>query len=118
MLFVDNDGIIETEYIHNVYNVYNHEGLDVSIIDVIDNYAINICKLAALRKPTAHECYVYAKSILEDRFELGEDIIATSARYSYMYAKYILKGRFELGEEVIKTDVKVFELYNKFLDSL
>jgi hypothetical protein len=38
------------------------------------------------------------------RFELGEELIATDSRYSYLYANYVLKGPFLLGEKTIATN--------------
>lgn len=47
--------------------------------------------------------FVYARDILKDRFELGEDIISKNAWYSCNYSISVLKGRFELGESAICT---------------
>ncbi len=47
-------------------------------------------------------CCWYAHNIVDNRFELGEEMISKSAMYSYVYALHILNERFEIGEEMIK----------------
>ena len=37
-------------------------------------------------------------------FELGEQAISTDAKYSYLYARDVLNSRFELGETTIAED--------------
>ena len=54
--------------------------------------------------------YNYARDILS-RFEKGEKTIATHDYYSYLYAKYILNDRFELGEYAFCIDLPCFERY-------
>ena len=45
--------------------------------------------------------YLYAKDVIEGRWEPGEAIIATSYLDSSDYARCVIKGRFPLGEPVI-----------------
>lgn len=52
---------------------------------------------------TAYHSLQYASNILE-RFELGEPVIATSPRHSYQYAYMCLDDRFEMGEAAIATN--------------
>lgn len=49
---------------------------------------------------SAEHAYWYAAGVVEGRFKLGEEVIATDPRYSYKYA-HLLKRRFELGEKTI-----------------
>ena len=48
--------------------------------------------------------FIYAKYVIQGRFELGEGMIATDALFSYRYAVEVIKERFELGEKAISTD--------------
>jgi hypothetical protein len=45
--------------------------------------------------------YLYARDILEGRFEKGEEAISKAPYYFYNYANYILKDRFERGENIL-----------------
>lgn len=51
---------------------------------------------------TARICFVYAITVLEGRFELGEEYISKSDCHSYYYATEITHNRFLLGERTIK----------------
>jgi len=48
--------------------------------------------------------YMYATTILKDRFLLGEEAISKDFVYAHWYAREILCGRFPLGEEAIAKD--------------
>ncbi|NIO44988.1 MAG: hypothetical protein GTN36_05555, partial [Candidatus Aenigmarchaeota archaeon] len=57
--------------------------------------------------------YNYAKDVIKDRFEKGEEAISKNAQYSYYYAEDVIKDRWEKGEEAIlksiwKNDYKEF----------
>ena len=56
---------------------------------------------------------MYARHILDGRFELGDPVIATNAHYSYWYANYVLNGRFELGEPAIAADPEYSYKYRR-----
>ena len=43
----------------------------------------------------------YAQYILNGKFELGEEAIASNVYYSVLYAEYVLHDRFELAEPEI-----------------
>ena len=64
------------------------------IKNLIVNFVIKDAKLS----------YKYARDVLKDGFELGEEVISKNVYYSYLYAKNILKGRFKLGEDAISKD--------------
>lgn len=49
----------------------------------------------------AEIAYDYAKTILRDRFILGEPSIAKDGYIAYKYARDVLKDRFKLGEPAI-----------------
>lgn len=51
--------------------------------------------------------YLYALNVLEGRFEKGESVIATDIAYSYYYACDVLGDRFEAGESIMATDAEV-----------
>ena len=53
----------------------------------------------------ARVCVMYAREVLEGRFELGEDIISKDGYHSNMYAREVLKGRFGLAESNKKTGI-------------
>lgn len=59
-------------------------------------------------------CCWYAHNIVDNRFELGEEMISKSARYSYVYALHILNERFEIGEEMIKQSEYCRDYENHF----
>ena len=85
--------IVEIEYYHlceyDVFKEYLHE------------YALKC----------AQNAYHYARIFITGRFDLGEEIIATSSECSYKYSRHILNGRFELGEPVIATEPHFSYLY-------
>jgi len=57
----------------------------------------------------------YADNVLNySRFPEGENAIATSARYSYMYALTIIQGRWEPGEDIIATNEEYKQKYYWF----
>ena len=61
---------------------------------------------------SAEYSHLYAIYVLKgERFEKGEDAIATDARWSCNYAKDVLKGRFEKGEDAIATDAGYSLIY-------
>jgi hypothetical protein len=64
----------------------------------------------------ARAAYRYARYWLQDRFLLGEPVIAKDSYYSYLYAKKVIKGRFELGESAIRESNYLLKIYKKELD--
>jgi hypothetical protein len=66
---------------------------------------------------SAHFSYVFACEINE-RFGYGEIAISKSAKYSLMYAKNVLNDRFERGEETILKDKKMAFKYCSFLQNI
>tara|TARA_Y100000766_G_scaffold274162_1_gene275879 strand:+ start:2140 stop:2646 length:507 start_codon:yes stop_codon:yes gene_type:complete len=52
---------------------------------------------------------------LEKPIEEFENTIAKDSESSYLYAKYVLEGRFELGEGSIQSDGIFVDRYNRFV---
>lgn len=61
---------------------------------------------------TPENAYNFANRIVEGRWERGEDVIATSPKYTYLYAKDCLKNeRFPKGEPAIAKHAGASVLY-------
>ena len=67
-----------------------------------------------IAKKSAEYSYLYAKNVLNGRFELGEKKIASDPEYACIYAIYVLKGRFELGERAIQKNDSLHKIYSEF----
>lgn len=63
---------------------------------------------------TSRTCVEYARTILQGRFELGEEMISKNGSGSYRYTRDVLKERFILGEESIKDSYYKETYENKF----
>ena len=58
--------------------------------------------------------YVYAVSVLgNERFEQGEPAIATDSGYSLSYAFHVLEDRFKMGEPAIRQNEKNWNMYKR-----
>ena len=62
----------------------------------------------------AKEAYWYARNIIKDRWEEGEEIIKTDPCWAYWYARNAIKGRWPEAEETIKTDPGWWEEYRRY----
>jgi hypothetical protein len=101
-------------------DLHKHKEAEDSVVDMFwDKYKNNPKELKkkewAIAK-SAEYSYLYARNILEGRFELGrfelgEPAIAKSAEYSYLYAADVLNGKFPLGEPAIAKSAKYSYYY-------
>ena len=59
--------------------------------------------------------YVYAESVIKDRWIEAEEYIKKDPRYAHYYARDIIKGRWTEGEESIKSSTALVK-YCKFIN--
>jgi len=71
-------------------------------------------KLENTVSKSAQYSYFWA-TLLQGRFEAGEEVVAESTKYAYLYAKFILKGRWPKAEHTFaKSDEYSFR-YAKYI---
>ena len=71
-------------------------------------------KLEQIIAKSAEYSFKYARDIIRDRFELGEDVVSNDGEWGYFYAKQIIEGRWEEAEPAILTgDSKWIYFYAK-----
>jgi len=70
-----------------IYQLYK-ESTDIK--SLIQN-AKNIKEIEDIISDNTNLSHIYAKYIINGRFEKGEDAISTNAEYSYLYAMLLVK---------------------------
>jgi len=61
--------------------------------------------------------YIYARDVIEGRWEQGEAAISKSAYYSYLYARDVIKGRLPdlIHNQMLLNNHKYTKLYVELL---